>query len=293
MAATRHRTDRPVGGAQPPTYEVITPELAADWLEQNLAEGHNRSLRAARAEGFARDMAAGEWHDNGETIKFDWNGRLIDGQHRLAAIVKYGHPITMLVVRGVAPDAITTIDMGVARRYADVLKIKGISGGQPMAAMERRLYLWLKLGVKAKSGKAADRAPTIKELEDYRPNYGQLLGTALARAKDMKKKIPKVSVATFGTAYVLFASVDIEAADKFWDLLMTGAIPQHRSPVLLLRDKLLDSGGNLAARRTSEDEKLALIIRAWNHWRDGSTVSQLVITASGKPLTDETFPEPK
>lgn len=274
--------------------ELITPEAAAKLVNANLDEGHNRNLRAARAEGFARDMETGQWHDNGETIKIDVNGRLVDGQHRLAAIVRYGKPVWMWVVRDVAPEAITTIDMGVARRYADVLKIEGIPGGHQMASMERRLYLWQKLGVRmGRGGNAGDRAPTIKELQAYRPNYGQLLGYALERGRDLKKKIPKVSVATYGTAYVLFALIDTPAADKFFDLLLTGAGLEHRNPVLVLRDRLLDSSGQFTLRRTSEDEKLALIIRAWNHWRDGSLISQLIINTGNKPLTDETFPEPR
>jgi hypothetical protein len=291
---TKPRKQTPVGGAPPqPQYEIITPELAAKWLDDNLGEDHNRPLRAERAAGFARDMETGNWHDNGETVKFDWNGRLVDGQHRLAAIVKAGLPMSMLVVRGVAPDSIHTIDMGVARRYSDVLKMNGVRNPATMAALERRLYLWHKHGIKAGKGSARGRTPTVAEMQAFRANYEQLLGYALDRALDVKKKVPKVSAATYGTAYILFAEIDAPAADKFFDLLMTGAGLTHRDPVLVLRDRLQDANGQFVARRTGEDEKLALIIRAWNIWRAGDKVSQILINPHGKPLTDETFPEPK
>jgi hypothetical protein len=276
----------------PPSWEIVTPEIAAQWLEANLAEDHNRPLRANRAEGFARDMLAGEWHENGESIKFDTAGRLIDGQHRLAAIVKAGLPVPLLVVRDVAPEAMQTIDMGVARKYSDYLKMEGVRDPAAMAAMERRLYLWNKHGIKLSRG-VKDKNPTIKELQNYRPNYGQLLSYALDRAKDVRKRLPKVSAATLGTAYVLFAAIDVEAADTFFDRLMTGASLEHRHPILTLRERLLDTSNQFAQRRTTEDEKLALIVRGWNLWRDGSMTAQIYITIGNKPLTDETFPEPK
>lgn len=277
-----------------PVYETITPHQAAQWLEANLEEGHNRNLRRERAEAFARDMESGNWRDNGETIKFDWNGRLVDGQHRLAALVRAGIPHRFLVVRGVDPDSIHTIDMGVARRYSDVLRMNGVPNGLQMAAMERRLYLWKRKGIKVARGGAA-KAPTSTELLEFREGYHQLLGLALSRGQDLRKKFARVSPATFGAAYILFVEKDAAMADAFFDMLLSGVGfgDDRRHPVLVLRERLADGSRQFEAKRTNEDEKLALMIRAWNHFRSGTPVSTLYITVGSKPLTDETMPEPK
>lgn len=303
MVSTAERNAPPAPGAKlvgeqlalapPPTYETITPAQAAEWLEANLAEGHNRSLRRERAEAFARDMESGNWRDNGETLKFDWNGRLIDGQHRLAALVRAGIPHRFLVVRGVDPDSIHTIDMGVARRYADVLRMNGVRNGAQMASMERRLYLWKRRGVKVARGGV--KALTSTELLEFRQGYHQLLSLALSRGQDLRKKFARVSPSTFGAAYILFTEKDPAMADKFFDMLLSGVGfgEDRRHPVLVLRERLADGSRQFEAKRTSEDEKLALMIRAWNHFRDGKPVSTLYVTLGGKPLTDETMPEPK
>lgn len=277
-----------------PVYETITPAQAAEWLEANLEEGHNRSLRRERAEAFARDMESGNWRDNGETLKFDWNGRLVDGQHRLAALVRAGIPHRFLVVRGVDPDSIHTIDMGVARRYADVLRMNGVRNGAQMASMERRLFLWKRRGMRVARGGAA-KAVTSTELLEFREGYHQLLGLALSRGQDLRKKFARVSPSTFGAAYILFTEKDPAMADAFFDMLLSGVGfgDDRRHPVLVLRERLADGSRQFEAKRTSEDEKLALMIRAWNHFRDGKPVATLYVTLGGKPLTDETMPEPK
>ena len=66
---------------------TITPEYAKELLDYNKK---NRSLSKATVDRYAEDMRKDNWQQNGEAIKIDWDGNLIDGQHRLAACVKSG-----------------------------------------------------------------------------------------------------------------------------------------------------------------------------------------------------------
>jgi hypothetical protein len=69
-----------------PTVQIIDvdPATAESWLAKN---PNNRNLRVPVVQSYARDMVSGNWMLNGETIKFDQSGKLIDGQHRLSAVV--------------------------------------------------------------------------------------------------------------------------------------------------------------------------------------------------------------
>jgi hypothetical protein len=111
------------------TYKMtaITPELAAAWLENR--NTHNRPLRDYRIAELARDMSAGRWHDTGEPIKFDYNDALLDGQHRLGAIVASGVTIEMLVIWGLQPETQDYMDIGLKRSVADSLRDAGRRGG--------------------------------------------------------------------------------------------------------------------------------------------------------------------
>ena len=94
-------------------FETITPELAEVYLSRN-AEGQ-RKINPNRVADYAADMGKGLWVANGEAVIFDDAGRLIDGQHRLSAIIRAGVPVEMLVVRGVEGKSFQTIDQGFSR----------------------------------------------------------------------------------------------------------------------------------------------------------------------------------
>ena len=104
------------------TYERITPEKAKEYLSHNVE--NNRGIVKKRVALYAHDMMSGNWCDNGETIKFNSNGELIDGQHRLRAILASGTTQTMWVARGVDKNAFMTIDTGMGRSAVQIMKMQ-------------------------------------------------------------------------------------------------------------------------------------------------------------------------
>lgn len=79
--------------------ESITPEYAMEVLEHH--NPRNRSIAENTVNSYALDMKNGRWTLNHQGIAFDENGDLIDGQHRLWAVVFSGKTIEMLVTRGI------------------------------------------------------------------------------------------------------------------------------------------------------------------------------------------------
>lgn len=67
--------------------EMITPVKAAEYLALNK---NNRKLNEATVERYVNMMSKGEWIMNGEPICFDRYGNLVNGQHRLTAIIRFG-----------------------------------------------------------------------------------------------------------------------------------------------------------------------------------------------------------
>src|ERR1700761_996246 len=94
-----------------PSAEVerLSPKSAKALLKGNV---HNRNLRKARVSSLAEAMKRGEWELNGESIKVAEDGSLLDGQHRLQAVVESGKSIQVLVVRNLPSDAQDTVDTG-------------------------------------------------------------------------------------------------------------------------------------------------------------------------------------
>lgn len=95
------------------TKQKITPEIAAQLLKTNIER--NRAINVSRVFMYEHDMLSGKWVENGETIKIDKEGRLIDGQHRLKAIERSGVTLWLWVARGVSPESFETVDVGLTR----------------------------------------------------------------------------------------------------------------------------------------------------------------------------------
>lgn len=119
--------------------EAVTPEMAAAWLESNT---RNRKVSPMYVAALARDMAAGRWHLSGEAIKLAPDGTLLDGQHRLHAVLRAGVPVQMVVVRGVAHEAQSSIDTGRKRTVSDMLAIEGRQHATTLAAAARILMVY-------------------------------------------------------------------------------------------------------------------------------------------------------
>lgn len=125
------------------TSEIVevAPETAEAWLAKNL---RNRPVKKGHVDFLARQMPAA-WEFNGDPIRFDTNGNLIDGQHRLMAVIKAGVPISFVVLRGLPPESIHTIDANRAPRTAgDSLGLLGIHNAVVTAAIARLSILYLK-----------------------------------------------------------------------------------------------------------------------------------------------------
>jgi hypothetical protein len=76
----------------------VTPALAQTWLESNEFQ---RPCCQQYVDYFAEQMKSGQWRHHYHYIAFDKNGTLLNGRHRLLAVIKSGQTIEMLVVTNV------------------------------------------------------------------------------------------------------------------------------------------------------------------------------------------------
>jgi hypothetical protein len=106
----------------------VTPERARAWLENNF---RNRPLSDDVVRAYARDMTNGAWIATHQGIAFNDADELIDGQHRLHAIVLSGVTVRMMVtfglpskIEGKEMTTMDAVDRGRTRSVADQLKIQ-------------------------------------------------------------------------------------------------------------------------------------------------------------------------
>lgn len=107
------------------TSEVvtITPQIASLWLDK-FNNPNNRKIYEDRVKNYAQRIVRGEWL-LGDALKFDKNGVLIDGQHRLSAVIHTNQPVQFLVLRGFEPESAQVLDRGMLRSLSHVAQLSG------------------------------------------------------------------------------------------------------------------------------------------------------------------------
>jgi hypothetical protein len=248
----------------------VTPEIAARWLSKNL---RNRNVRAAVVDSYARDMKAGRWQITGEAVKFATTGELIDGQHRLHAVIKAETPVMLFVVRGLTPSAQDVMDTGSKRAASDMLALNGHKNATVTAAAAR-LLLHLEQQAKADT-RHISRTFTNTEIAacvERNPGIESAASAAMAlREID-------VSPSVLAVAWMKLSAVSAPDCADFFNSLAQNATNGHGDPRNTLLKRLLAARRN--GERLTQGAQLAFIVRAWNAWRKGQELTILRAKAS-------------
>jgi hypothetical protein len=256
----------------------ITPDDARQILEGNTK---NRPLAKTVIERYARDMKNNSWKMNGETIKISSDGRVIDGQHRLCAIIKSGKAITSMVTYDLDFDVFDTVDCGQKRSAGHVFAIKGEKNYTNLACATR-LYARYKRNEIDKPDNTLTTADIEKTLAD---NPGLRESVEIA-AKHYTKVM---SLSHAAACHYIFSQLNKDDADIFIVKLLTGIGINASDPVHRLRSRLIDN--SLSKSKLPVAYIIALTFKAWNFFRDGKPVKSLRYRTDGDSA--EAFPIPQ
>jgi len=246
--------------------ERITPVAARKLLESNT---HNRNLRPPHVAQLAEAMKRGEWELNGQTIKIATDGTLLDGQHRLRAVVDSGVKIRSLVMRGLPIDAQDTVDTGRRRRLADVLAIEGYSDSHALGAALGMLHRY-RMGSRIDYSHGG--APTPQQALDLLAREPEIEDSVKV-ARQVTKQVGG-PIGVFSAFHHVFREVDPEPAQEFFARLIDGANLATEDPLLHLRNQLAKPRQD---RNYSQSPYniAALTIKAFNLRRAGRLISLL------------------
>lgn len=237
---------------------TITPEIAGDWLAINT---HNRRMKDRWVSELAGRISRDEWRLNGEPIIISEAGVLIDGQHRLAAIIMANKPIESVVTFDAPEESYETVDTGRARQFQDTLYVNRETNYARLAAMLAWEYR-LDHGVMHRVLVNPSHAELAETLEKH-PE----LREAAARGHEVAKASRLMPDSLAAWLYHKFGAFDEVKAQSFFASLIDGANLPPGSPILALRERLI-------ANRTSPSKLVkshlaALVIKAWNAYLAG------------------------
>ena len=253
------------------TYQIITPLLAQKMLDRS--DFKNRSLKPALVRRYAGDMAIGRWKENGESIVVDESGAVLDGQHRLHALISSGRSFGFVVVQGVPRNAFDTLDSGKNRSAADTLQVAGLKHCKSTAAILRLIKDYKDNGETAFTRKASTKLEVSFDVQAAIAEYPLANQSAAFCHSNLHHAVLN-PISMIGTFHYLFGEKSIETRDDFFKRLMAMNFQGADCPVRAL-SSVYQNTDTLKSMAVNRVVRAAFWVKAWNAFRSGGKIKKL------------------
>jgi hypothetical protein len=229
----------------------VSPSLADKWLENNT---FNRSISRRQVLRYSSDMRRGKWVLNHQGIAFSDDGTLVDGQHRLAAIVDSGVTVTIMVTWGAEK---TGIDELRVRSSHDVIRFGEMSewiSSKDIGATKQMAVMF--------SASMRTLLSTTELVEFAEMNKDALLFSRGLFTQNKRSISTALVRATIAVAYYHF---DRDVLSRFVNALYSGIIQgEKESAVVRAREQLGELKGTGEKDRIAMAKRLCRSIIAFN-----------------------------
>jgi hypothetical protein len=253
---------------------MVTPKKAEEWLAKN---GVNRPLSDSRVARYAEEMKKGNWHCNGEPIIFteDYT-RLLEGQHRLSAVILSGCTVPMYVTVGVPEEAFITLGSGASRTAADWFKIKGEPHYSHLAATLTRIWFYEQSGGASMHNSGSNAVPSKTDLDDLLGKFPKIRDSVefCLKAENNTAGLALPSTLLSACHFVFAKKFGREKADDFVTRLATGENMARNHPIMLLRKRLM-SRKNTKFQKESLQVVTYMVFRIFNAFVNNEPLDKL------------------
>lgn len=260
---------------------TISPQEASDIIATRNTK--NRRANKNHIKALALNMANGTWRYNGDPLRFDANGTLIDGQHRLMAQVMSGKTILYNVIAGLDPECIKAIDIEAkTRNLSDLFYMDGIKNAFALAGAINR-YFSLSFDLVSfsapknngagQSTSAVRSKASAEERYDFYYNNQSFVDLATENALQFYRKMRIMQVSDLGGLF-MYLYIDkhhsYDEIEKFINQLFTSS---EINCINELRRKFIQD--LTASKKMSGSFRQNLFAKTWNYYIKGKDVKVL------------------
>jgi hypothetical protein len=270
---------------------TVTPEMAMQWLEQFKLEGQ-RQIRKPVVARYAQMMLTGEWRP-GTQIALSANGDghtyLINGQHRLSAVIESGTSQVFAVLTRdenieQARMSYQYDDLQSRRSVYDAVRVSGLSDKTGISDVDIRVLASAVICIATKfvttgTVNPSKRKELILEWEETFKNYRLLL----SRVGITRNRADRFTIVSNRTPIVASAIYTLryqrEIAENFWQTVFAPENISSKSPEVKLREFLIayrDKSGGQQSRRM----QINAIARTWAAAYMGYEIKQIKFNSS-------------
>lgn len=255
----------------------VTPDMAADWLRKNTK---NRPIRQAVVDTYAGAMKNGKWTLTAEPVIFSAPFKdpdtlenkpetLMDGQHRLLAIIASQATVPLTVWFGCEPEEFGAIGQGRRRTVGDILHLTNVGLKDPFTTASA-INAFIR---HALSWNNSVEAWMAQELLTQAP-------ADFAAASKYKARLGKLITRPVMAGLILSRMVSVTKTDELVEQLQSGIGFTEKDPMRLLYRYLHEQRLSLEGA-DSPETIFYKVCHALAHKLEGQNCSALMQTPSG------------
>lgn len=247
----------------------ITPQVAQKYLSHNT---QNRKESPRNVNFLVDQMKKGLFLENGESIVFDVNNNLTDGQHRLMAILKSGIPYHIPVVRGVQKNTMATYDTGKNRSSIDILNLNGFKNATNLSALVKLIYKYETKKSKASGEitKNRNEGLTNQQVLDFCLQNNDWLQGLMRNSANLYQKVKTRVLGVSNLSFIAYTIGGREPSEQVYDFMKNiyGITRTEGTATSYLYSRLYNSKIN--KEPLNFYWTLGMSLKAWNYFIDGN-----------------------
>ena len=254
---------------------------------------HNRDITVPWVRELARRMAGGMWQWNNEVPGFYNNGDLADAGHRFAAGAIADFTWDTVIVFGVDPDAIGSIDDGKKRHASDAAKLRGIQLAKQKETILKQATAYL-----IKRGEDVTPLLSITETATAMQAQDAMLNTSIEIAQKCREGVANPVLKETPLAIIAFLALyghypEVTLRDKLKRLNQGQSELGQDDPLYVAAEALMVSRKKADPRdRLTGNREIGVVLEAMNLTQRGIKAvkrSQLISTVK-KELPSPAYP---
>lgn len=246
---------------------LVTPEMASNMIAKSVASGRKnyRKFDGLHARKMAQDMKEDRWRNNGDPVRVASDGLIMDGQHRLSAIVQSGVSVRLIIYFDFDQEVVDVrlIDTGKGRNLGTHLAAAGLPHAKLIAATVK-LALVYQRGEWATTENLPKHALRDSELHEYVEKWKE----ALIDCASLANRSQRIATSSLVSALLFIGCrgekpSEREQAVEFVEKLANGIDLRIDDPIFSLRRRLIESRSSKFKRLTTYADR-NLMTTGWN-----------------------------
>jgi len=246
---------------------TMTPDWAHELIEKHNV--NNRKVRRDVVQAYVHAIKSGQYKLTHQGVAIGTNGVLLDGQHRLLAIVESGIQVPIVMATECDPSIYDVLDTGCTRKSVDVLGAYGAQDAGGSSSTVRTYIMYHEHHDKIWQGRL--RYPNNTEILEFYQTRSEQVDYASRKGKAVWSAFKQVKSHSAVATFILLAldrGYPRSHIEFFTEKLATGSNLEDTCPILRFRAGAIN-GIIEQVRHNQRQATLASLIKTFNDWNNG------------------------